>query len=78
MKANNLQGFEFTKIGAGHYRVIYTTRRGDFWRATVTDMAAIDATLHADWAKLSDIKHLRDIVKRNGNHYHSNGEKFSY
>lgn len=76
MKANDLSQFSFRLVCAGHYRVTYTTERGDFYIALVTDMPIIDATKNAEYAKLSDIKHLRNIVKRNGKHYHSNGVAF--
>lgn len=76
MKANDLSQFSFKFAGAGHYRVTYTTGRGDFYVALVTDMCVIDDTKNAEYAKLSDIKHLRNIVKRNGKHYHPNGAAF--
>lgn len=69
MKANDLSQFTFKFAGAGHYRVTYTTGRGDFYVALVTDMCIIDDTKNAEYAKLSDIKHLRDIVKRKGMHF---------
>lgn len=73
MKANDLSGFTFQFAGAGHYKVTYETRRGDYWTATVTDMPLIDATKNADWAKVADIKALRDTVKRIGSHYSKYG-----
>ena len=74
MKANDLSNFSFTFAGYGHYKVTYKTGRGDYWRALVTDMPTIDRTKNADWAKVEDIKHLRNLCKRNGTHYHSNGQ----
>lgn len=75
MKANDLSCFSFRLVGAGHYRVTYTTpERGDYWVATITDMPLIDATKNADWAKVSDIEHLRYVVKRRGTHYSSSGK----
>ena len=70
MKANDLSQFEFEQIGSGCYKVKYETRfRGDYWVASITDMTLIDATKNAEWAKLKDIKHLRDVVKAKGAHY---------
>ena len=76
MKANDLSKFSFAFAGYGHYNVTYTTGRGDYWRALITDMMSIDRTKNAEWAKVDDIKHLRDLCKRNGTHYHSNGVAF--
>ena len=77
MKANDLSNFSFTFAGAGHYKVTYKTGRGDFWRALITDMPSIDRTKNAECAKVEDIKHLRNLCKRNGTHYHSNGQPFN-
>ena len=76
MKANDLSKFSFAFAGYGHYKVTYTTGRGDYWRALINDMMSIDCTKNAEWAKVDDIKHLRDLCKRNGTHYHSNGVAF--
>lgn len=76
MKSNDLSKFTFRKVGSGHYRVTYTTDRGDMYIATITDMPSIDRTLHAEWAKLSDIRHLAYLVRLNGKHYHSDGTPF--
>ncbi|MCQ2348944.1 MAG: hypothetical protein MJZ98_00520 [Paludibacteraceae bacterium] len=73
MKANDLSKFDFVFAGSGHYKVRYTTERGDYYVKLVTDMTIIDATLNAEWAKLEDIKILRDYVK-SGTHYSSKGE----
>lgn len=76
MKANDLSCFDFRRVGCGCYRVKYfTPKRGDYWSAPIEDMTIIDATLNAEWAKRSDIEHLRDVVKRLGFHYSSNGER---
>lgn len=77
MKANDLSNFSFLLVGSGHYRVTYTTWRGDFWRALITDMTIIDATKNAEWAKVADIKHLRYLCKLKGTHYHANGQPFN-
>ena len=77
MKANDLSNFAFTFAGYGHYKVTYKTGRGDYWRALITDMPSIDRTKNAEWAKVDDIKHLRNLCKRNGTHYHSNGQPFN-
>ena len=76
MKANDLSKFSFAFAGYGHYKVTYTTGRGDYWRALITDMMSIDRTKNAEWAKVDTINHLRDLCKRNGTHYHSNGVAF--
>lgn len=76
MKANDLSKFTFRKVGWGHYRVTYKTVRGDKYIATLTDMSTIDRTLHADLAKLSDIRHLAYLVRFYGKHYHSDGTPF--
>lgn len=75
-RANDLTGFSFKFVGSGHYMVTYETERGDYYKALVTDMTIIDATKNAEWAKLSDIKHLRSMVIRNGSHYHKDGTRF--
>lgn len=76
MKANDLSQFTFQFVGAGHYKVTYTTpNRGDYYKALITDMELIDNTKNAEWAKLSDIKHLRSVVIRNGSHYNSYGKR---
>ena len=76
MKASDLSKFSFAFAGYGHYKVTYTTGRGDYWRALINDMMSIDRTKNAEWAKVDDIKHLRNLCKRNGTHYHSNGVAF--
>ena len=76
MKANDLSKFSFAFAGYGHYKVTYTTGRGDYWRALINDMMSIDRTKNVEWAKVDDIKHLRNLCKRNGTHYHSNGVAF--
>ncbi|PTL34619.1 hypothetical protein C7120_08960 [Prevotella sp. oral taxon 376] len=77
MKRNDLSQFTFELVSSGCYRVHYfTEKRGDFWVYGIHDMLIIDATLHAEVAKAKDIKALRDIVKRNGTHYHANGKEF--
>ena len=76
MKANDLSKFSFAFAGYGHYKVTYTTGRGDYWRALINDMMSIDRTKNAEWAKVDDIKHLRNLCKRNGTHYHSNAVAF--
>lgn len=75
MKANDLSQFTFKLVGYGHYRVTYVTKRDDYYVAVVTDMPLIDATKNAEYAKLVDIKRLRDLVKRTGTHYRYNGER---
>lgn len=77
MKANDLSNFSFTFAGAGHYKVTYTTGRGDYYKALITDMPSIDRTKNAEWAKLGDIKHLANLCKRTGTHYHASGEPFN-
>lgn len=75
MKANDLSQFSFRPTGSGQYRVVYfTISRGDYWVAYINDMTLIDATKNAEWAKVSDIKALRDAVKRKGIHYDKNGD----
>ena len=76
MKANDLSKFTFKFLSWGRYRVIYSTERGDYYKALVTDMTLIDATKNADYAKLSDIKELRSMVVRNGIHFHKDGTRF--
>ena len=76
MKANDLSNFTFRRNGYGCYRVTYTTGRGDFYAANINDMIIIDNTLHAEWAKLSTIKHLAYLCRRFGRHYHADGTPF--
>ena len=75
MKPNDLSNFQFLFLSAGHYRVTYTTRRGDFWVSLVTDMTLIDKTNGVDWAKGVDIERLRNHVKLNGAHYSKSGKR---
>lgn len=76
MKPNDLSCFSFRFVGAGHYKVTYTTPyRGDYWVALITDMTLIDATKNAEYAKGIDIQHLRDVVKRLGAHYSKFGKR---
>ena len=77
MQANDLSNFSFRLAGYGCYIVTYTTGRGDYYKAYVTDMISIDRTKNADWAKLSDIRALANLCKRTGTHYHANGEPFN-
>ena len=73
-RANDLSGFSFHLVGAGHYRVTYQTpQRGDYWVALITDMTVIDATKNAEWAKRRDIDHLRYLLKSKGTHYSNTG-----
>jgi hypothetical protein len=73
MKANDLSAFSFRFSGYGHYKVCYTTMRGDYYVNTIDDMTLIDATKNAEWAKVKDIEALRDACKR-GTHYNKAGE----
>lgn len=76
MRANDLSKFTFYFRGYGHYLVTYTTERGDYYKALVTDMTLIDATKNAEHAKIRDIKALRSFVVRFGAHYHKDGTHF--
>lgn len=77
-KSNDLQNFQFTYSGYGHYKVIYYNRkRGDYWVAIIDDMTLIDATLNAEVAKAKDINLLYNAVKRKGTHYKANGERIN-
>lgn len=78
MKANDLSRFKFRFVGSGHYKVWYITPvRGDYWVAFVTDMTLIDATKNAEHAKVADIEHLRNVVKRIGIHYSRTGKRIN-
>ena len=77
MKANDLSNFSFTFAGYGHYKVTYKTGRGDYYKALINEMPSIDRTKNAEWAKLSDIKHLANLCKRTGTHYHASGDPFN-
>lgn len=76
MRANDLSKFTFYFRGYGHYLVTYTTERGDYYKALVTDMTLIDATKNAEHAKIRDIKALHSFVVRFGAHYHKDGTHF--
>ena len=76
MRANDLSKFTFYFRGYGHYLVTYTTDRGDYYKALVTDMPLIDATKNAEHAKICDIKALCSVVVRFGAHYHKDGTRF--
>lgn len=76
MKANDLHNFSFRRVASGCYHVTYTTEfRGDCWEADINDMALIDATLNAEYAKAADIDWLRKVVRRKGSHYSRDGKK---
>ena len=73
---NDMSGFQFQKNGSGCYKVTYTTpKRGDYWVANINDMWLIDITLHAECARRADVRHLREIVKRKGEHFSWDGRK---
>ena len=76
MRANDLSKFTFSFRGSGHYIVTYTTDRGDYYKALVTDMTLIDATKNAEYAKLRDIKALHSMIVRFGAHYHKDNTRF--
>ena len=68
--------FDLTFKGRGAYEITYTTpRRGDYWRAYITDMELVDDTLHEDEPTQAAWKRLRDKVKLNGTHYGKSGER---
>lgn len=68
--------FTFQFVGYGLYLVTYTTpKRGDYWRARITDMTLIDDTKGADEPTCAALRRLRDAVKHNGAHYRRNGER---
>lgn len=73
---NNIRfAFDFRFAGYGRYVVTYTTpKRGDFWRAHITDMTLIDDTKNAEAPTLAAFCRLRDAVRHNGTHYRRNGE----
>lgn len=76
MRKLDLSGFSFEFVGYGHYKVTYQTPiRGDWWTAVISDMKLIDSTKNSDSPKVKDIKSLREIVKRIGAHYSSNGKR---
>lgn len=78
IKANDLHNFEFKFVGSGHYMVTYQTDiRGDYWSCLVTDMAMIDLTKNAEYAKSIDINRLRSYVCRNGSHYSYGGKRLN-
>ena len=73
MKANDLRNFDFRKISSGCYKVTYKHNiKGDYYVSNINDMTLIDATLHSDYAKLSDIEHLAYLIRRDGTHYNIN------
>lgn len=73
-KSDDLHNFSFKKVGSGCYKVTYTTERGDKYVYEVNDMTIIDDTIHAEIAKVSDIKHLASICRNNGTHYSKSGK----
>ena len=76
MRANDLSRFSFKFVGSGHYMVTYSTKRGDYYKALVTEMTIIDATKNAKWVRAIDINRLRSIVVQKGVHYHVDGTRF--
>lgn len=80
MKANDLSQFTFTPISYGAYAVTYTTKRGDYYVARIEDITLIDDTrgrrICEQKVKVSSLKALRNEVKRNGMHFHSDGTNF--
>ena len=73
MTNNPLSKFTFNFVGHGHYKVTYTTERGDYWKATINDMTLIDDTKNSEEPKKKNINALRDRVKSVGSHYNKHG-----
>lgn len=68
--------FDFTFKGRGAYEITYTTpRRGDYWRAYITDMELVDDTLHEEEPTQAAWKRLRAKVKCSGTRYSKYGER---
>lgn len=73
IKSGVLSQFSFYRMDYGCYHVIYTTPlRGDYYSSIITDMTLIDSTLHADVAKIKDIKNLIRAIKLRGIHHSKN------
>lgn len=69
----NSNNFNFSFAGYGHYKVTYTTGRGDYWIKLITDMQLIDATKNADEPKTIAWHRLRRAVQQ-GTHYSKIGK----
>lgn len=75
--ANDLSQFKFVRHGLGYYVVTYTTpKRGDYWRANITDKDLINATKNADYVTTTAIRNLRKTIRRVGVHYRKGGLKY--
>lgn len=75
----SISDFSILPSGFGRYTVEYETpRRGDSWRAEVTDMVLIDEIKNADgYPTQAALKRLRDAVKAIGRHFDKNGKDFN-
>lgn len=73
----SISDFTILPSGFGRYNVEYKTpRRGDSWRAEVTDLESIDEIRNAQgYPTQAALKRLRDDVKNSGVHFDKHGLK---
>lgn len=73
-KSRPLAGFQFKRLGAGYYKVMYQSdfdvKHNRIWYRFITDMNIIDNTLHCDQIKRKDVEHLRRLVKEGGQYHY--------
>jgi hypothetical protein len=59
-----LNDFQFTPSGHGHYKVTYTSpATSKQWTKLTSNMPLIDATKNADEPKQKDLNHLKQVCK---------------
>lgn len=60
----SIKNFYFFPQDNGTYTVIYVTKAGKKYRATVDDKELIDATKNTEKPKVADLIRLHDICKQ--------------
>lgn len=66
--------FNFIFFHHGAYFVQWVMRRGDLYRAIITDMELIDSVRNVDYPSQKALRSLADAVKFHGTHYSKNGK----
>lgn len=64
--------FTFSLCHHGGYFVDFYLRRGDRYRALITDMELIDGVYKVDYPSQKALRCLANAVKFLGTHYHKN------
>lgn len=64
--------FSFSFFHHGAYFVQWVLRRGDRYRAIITDMELIDSVRNVDYPSQKALRLLANAVKFHGTHYSKN------